>query len=271
LPGSSGVSPILGSRLGSRLWNPATPFESGQVQIVLGARENFAPRTFLPSGSTGPRLRGLPVIGFQAVRYINGNVLPGVLAIGYKKSADYANMVNSTRMAIRDSGDSQWSLVDAWPGQTFEQPMWVEFDPHNAQRFYLLARPGRLYRGGGCTWGGPGPSHQQRGSQPRAHPGANQDWGTGRDAERHRIRSRRPVRITDGEEVGAPVIGEGVSVVAGLADEDVGALGAGDMVDAFRADQRIRATGANPQRRESRAGHEQRHHVRDQERARAPA
>ena len=73
-------------------------------------------------------------------------VLPGVLAVGYKKSADFANMVNSMRMAVRDSGDSQWSLVDAWPGQAFEQPMWVEFDPNNAQRFYLLARPGRLYR-----------------------------------------------------------------------------------------------------------------------------
>lgn len=77
---ADGTSPILGSRLGSRLWNPATPFESGQVQIVLGSRENYVPRTYLPSGSTGPRLRGLPVIGFQAVRYINGNVLPGVLA-----------------------------------------------------------------------------------------------------------------------------------------------------------------------------------------------
>lgn len=92
---ASGTSPILGSRLGSRLWNPATPFESGQVQIVLGSREFFPRRTFLPSGSVGPRLRGLPVIGFQAVRYINGNVLPGVLA-NYTLAQPLARTVGCT-------------------------------------------------------------------------------------------------------------------------------------------------------------------------------
>lgn len=37
-------------------------------------------RNILPAGLRGPVLHGLPVIGFDAVRYINGNVSPGVFA-----------------------------------------------------------------------------------------------------------------------------------------------------------------------------------------------
>ena len=72
--------------------------------------------------------------------------LPAVLAVLYKKSADFATLVNNTRMAIRDAGNTKYALVDAWEGGTFEQPMWGQFDPQDPKRFYLLSRPGRLYR-----------------------------------------------------------------------------------------------------------------------------
>lgn len=77
-----GTTPLLGSRLGSKLWNPSPAVETADVRIDVGARLNGSARMYnvLPPGIAGPALRGLPLIGFEAVRYVNGNVAPGVLA-----------------------------------------------------------------------------------------------------------------------------------------------------------------------------------------------
>jgi hypothetical protein len=97
--GQSHSTPVLGSRLGASVWHPVafppndlTPFRPtvGSLKLELGVRreggvswDGGGPESgpsFLPPGTRGPGLRGLPVIGFQAVRYINANALPGVLA-----------------------------------------------------------------------------------------------------------------------------------------------------------------------------------------------
>ncbi|GMV28962.1 MAG: hypothetical protein AMXMBFR59_10870 [Rhodanobacteraceae bacterium] len=75
--GSSG-SPVLGARVGTHVGNPSPATEAGSLVLALGS--DGESRSFLPPGSTGPGLRGLPVIGFEAVKYVNGNVTPGVLA-----------------------------------------------------------------------------------------------------------------------------------------------------------------------------------------------
>lgn len=75
-----GATPMLGSRLGSKVWNPTPATETANVRLQLGVRPGSTARNILPAGLRGPALRGLPVIGFEAVRYINGNVSPGVLA-----------------------------------------------------------------------------------------------------------------------------------------------------------------------------------------------
>ncbi|WP_313913555.1 hypothetical protein [Tahibacter sp.] len=75
-----GATPLLGSRLGSKVWNPTPATETANVRLQLGVRSGSAGRNILPAGLRGPALRGLPVIGFEAVRYINGNVSPGLLA-----------------------------------------------------------------------------------------------------------------------------------------------------------------------------------------------
>lgn len=77
---ADGATPLLGSRLGSKVWNPTPATETANVRLLLGVWPEFAVRNTLPAGLRGPALRGLPVIGFEAVRYINGNVSPGVLA-----------------------------------------------------------------------------------------------------------------------------------------------------------------------------------------------
>lgn len=77
---ADGATPLLGSVLGSKLWNPAPATETANVQLKLGARSGSSERNTLPAGLRGPALRGLPMIGFEAVRYVNGNIAPGVLA-----------------------------------------------------------------------------------------------------------------------------------------------------------------------------------------------
>ena len=74
------ITPLLGSRLGSKLWNPSLAVETANVRIDLGTRPGTGGARLLPAGIRGPALRGLPLIGFEAVRYINGNVTPGTLA-----------------------------------------------------------------------------------------------------------------------------------------------------------------------------------------------
>jgi hypothetical protein len=76
---ADGATPMLGSRLSSKVWNPTPATETANMRLQLGVRRGTE-RNILPAGLRGPALRGLPVIGFEAVRYINGNVSPGVLA-----------------------------------------------------------------------------------------------------------------------------------------------------------------------------------------------
>jgi hypothetical protein len=77
---ADGATPLLGSRLGSKVWNPSPAAETANVRLQLGTGANGTERNVLPAGLRGPALRGLPVIGFEAVCYINGNISPGVLA-----------------------------------------------------------------------------------------------------------------------------------------------------------------------------------------------
>lgn len=77
---ADGTTPLLGSRLGSKLWNPVPAAETASVRIDVGARPGTSAFNLLPAGTVGPALRGLPLIGFEAVRYVNGNVTPGTLA-----------------------------------------------------------------------------------------------------------------------------------------------------------------------------------------------
>jgi glucose/arabinose dehydrogenase len=73
-------------------------------------------------------------------------VLPGALAVLYKKSERFSNAVNATRASVNVGITSRWTLRPVIPGKAFEQPMWLEFDPLTPDRFYVLSRPGRLYR-----------------------------------------------------------------------------------------------------------------------------
>lgn len=71
-------TPVLGSAFSISVGNPTPATETGALELRLGSFEGT--RSHLPAGSSGPGLRGLPVIGFEAIKYINGNVMPGVLA-----------------------------------------------------------------------------------------------------------------------------------------------------------------------------------------------
>lgn len=78
---AGGTTPLLGSKLGSKLWNPSpATTETANVRIDLGPVATTGSVRVLPPGLRGPALRGLPLIGFEAVRYINGSVSPGALA-----------------------------------------------------------------------------------------------------------------------------------------------------------------------------------------------
>jgi hypothetical protein len=72
------TSPVLGARVGTHVGDRRTTIEAGSLTLTLGS--DGETHSFLPPGSAGPGLRGLPVIGFETTKYINGNVTPGVLA-----------------------------------------------------------------------------------------------------------------------------------------------------------------------------------------------
>ncbi len=76
--GASESTPILGSAFGSYLGTPTPATETGSLELTLGVAGDT--RSRLPAGTTGPSLIGLPVLGFEAVKYINRNFEPGVLA-----------------------------------------------------------------------------------------------------------------------------------------------------------------------------------------------
>jgi glucose/arabinose dehydrogenase len=73
-------------------------------------------------------------------------LLPGVLAVVYKKSETFANSVNSVRARFNVETESFWTLTPVMPGTYFEQPMSVAFDQQVPDRFYVLSRPGRVHR-----------------------------------------------------------------------------------------------------------------------------
>lgn len=74
---ADGRTPVLGSRLGVKVWNPQPVLESGSVRLSFGGERSA--RQLRPDDN-GLSLRGLPLIGFNAIKYVNANVLPGVLA-----------------------------------------------------------------------------------------------------------------------------------------------------------------------------------------------
>lgn len=76
--GAAASTPILGSAFGSYLGTPTPATETGALELTLGVAGDT--RSRLPAGTTGPSLIGLPVLGFEAVKYVNGNISPGVLA-----------------------------------------------------------------------------------------------------------------------------------------------------------------------------------------------
>lgn len=73
--GSTTGASVLGSRLASSVGNFTPAATSGSMRLKFAE----SAQSGLPA-VTGPKLAGLPVIGFQVVNYINGNVTPGVLA-----------------------------------------------------------------------------------------------------------------------------------------------------------------------------------------------
>lgn len=73
-------------------------------------------------------------------------VSPGAMAVLYKKSGDFANLVNNIRVTLNHRGDSRWALVEAVPGLVLDQPMDVRFAPARPTLMFVLERPGRLVR-----------------------------------------------------------------------------------------------------------------------------
>src|SRR5688572_19715384 len=72
-------------------------------------------------------------------------LLPGLLAGLYKLEPDFANWVNRIRVGLNvETG--RYKLVQAFPGRTFDQPMFLAYSPVRRDEFYLLTRPGRLLR-----------------------------------------------------------------------------------------------------------------------------
>jgi len=71
-------TPVLGSKFGKTFGTPSPATEAGAFELTRGLTGEA--RSYLPAGTIGPGLVGLPVVGFEAVKYVNGNISPGVLA-----------------------------------------------------------------------------------------------------------------------------------------------------------------------------------------------
>lgn len=96
---ASGATPVLGSHLGVKVWNPQPAFDSGRAILSFAKRNDGTPRLLRPD-LHGTRVRGLPLIGFEAIKYVNGNVLPGVLA-----NYAYALPLMPTTKCINEQND----------------------------------------------------------------------------------------------------------------------------------------------------------------------
>ncbi|WP_257388024.1 hypothetical protein [Tahibacter caeni] len=75
---TAAATPVLGSTFGKTLGAPSPAAEAGSLELTLGLTGQV--RSYLPAGTTGPGLVGLPVVGFEAVKYVNANAAPGMLA-----------------------------------------------------------------------------------------------------------------------------------------------------------------------------------------------
>ena len=67
------TSPVLGSWVNTHVDDPRTIIEAGSLTLTPGS--DGERHSFLPTGSVGRALRGLPVIGIEATRDTNGNVI----------------------------------------------------------------------------------------------------------------------------------------------------------------------------------------------------
>ena len=70
----------------------------------------------------------------------------GLWAFYYKQNEDFRNSVNYLRVSLNIGAESSWELVDAYPGQGFDQPIDIRFSPRDRTELYILERPGRLYQ-----------------------------------------------------------------------------------------------------------------------------
>jgi len=70
---------------------------------------------------------------------------PGALAMAYKASQPFSNAVNALRANLSTDIADTYSLVDAFPGQNFDQPMMFAFLPGGAH-LLVWSRTGVLYR-----------------------------------------------------------------------------------------------------------------------------
>lgn len=70
---------------------------------------------------------------------------PGVLAFAYKASQPFSNAVNDLKARLSTTVDSRYGLVDAFPGQVFDQPMMFVFEP-GEEEILVLSRTGILRR-----------------------------------------------------------------------------------------------------------------------------
>ena len=86
---SATPSPVLGSQLTTSLSGFVPAATSGMASLQLGhdSLVDGDAQSTLRADSNGRILRGLPVIGFQVVNYVNANVTPGVLA-NYAATSD---------------------------------------------------------------------------------------------------------------------------------------------------------------------------------------
>lgn len=71
---------------------------------------------------------------------------PAALAGLYKADRDFSNLVNELRATINTPTNPDWTLVQAFPGRRFEQPMYLAFESGQPSNLLVLSRWGRLYR-----------------------------------------------------------------------------------------------------------------------------
>lgn len=76
---------------------------------------------------------------------------PGVLAKVFVSNRDVANVITEIRIRVASLQARDWAVANALGGQTFRQPILVQFPPHDPGTIYVLERGGRVLR---MPWGG---------------------------------------------------------------------------------------------------------------------